>query len=104
MPNQSAKQQARRAALDAQTKMRAQRAEQERRRTALAVQVLTALAERDALIAVCERRAGEALVTMTEAEAMTVREAVQWCGSEQVTLREAIRLRQIAQSARPAQD
>ena len=59
MPNQTARQQARRAALDAQTRMRQARAEQERRRSALAVTVVTALAERDALVTACEARAGE---------------------------------------------
>ena len=50
MPNQTARQQARRAALDAQTRMRQARAEQERRRSALAVTVVKALAERELLL------------------------------------------------------
>ena len=89
MPNQTARQQARRAALDAQTRMRQARAEQERRRSALAVTVVTALAERDALVTACEARAGEALRTLTGAEGLTLREAVQWCGGdEQLNVRE----------------
>jgi len=96
MPNQTARQQARRAALDAQTRMRQARAEQERRRSALAVTVVTALAERDALVVACEARAGEALRTLTEAEGLTLREAVQWCGGdEQLNVREATRLRKV---------
>ena len=83
MPNQTARQQARRAALDAQTRMRQARAEQERRRSALAVTVVTALAERDALVTACEARAGEALRTLTGAEGLTLREAVQWCGGDE---------------------
>ena len=96
MPNQTARQQARRAALDAQTRMRQARAEQERRRSALAVTVVTAMAERDALVAACEARAGEALRTLTHAEGLTLREAVQWCGGEeQLNMREATRLRKV---------
>jgi len=95
MANQSVRQAARRSALDAQARMRSERAEQERRRSGLAVAVVTALAERDALVLACEKRAGEALVKMTSAGGLTLREAVRWCG-EQVTLREATRLRQVA--------
>ncbi len=96
MPNQTARQQARRAALDAQTRMRQARAERERRRSALAVTVVTALAERDALVTACEARAGEALRTLTGAEGLTLREAVQWCGGdEQLGVREATRLRKV---------
>ncbi len=95
MANQSVRQAARRSALDAQARMRSERAEQERRRSGLAVAVVTALAERDALVQACEKRAGEALVKMTSAGGLTLREAVRWCG-EQITLREATRLRQVA--------
>jgi hypothetical protein len=95
MANQSVRQAARRSALDAQARMRSERSEQERRRSGLAVAVVTALAERDALAAACEKRAGEALVKMTSAQGLTLAEAVRWCG-EQVTLREATRLRQVA--------
>ena len=96
MPNQTARQQARRAALDAQTKMRQRRVEQERRRSALAVTVVTALAQRDALVRSCEARAGEALRTLTGAEGLSLREAVEWCGGdEQLSAREATRLRQV---------
>jgi hypothetical protein len=53
--------------------------------------VLTALAERDDLVRDAERRAGEALRTMTDDEGLSVREAVDWCGSG-VTVREITRL------------
>lgn len=95
MANQSVRQAARRSALDAQARMRSERAEQERRRSGLAVAVVTALAERDALVPACEKRAGEALVKLTSVQGLTLREAVRWCG-EQVTLREVTRLRQVA--------
>lgn len=97
MPNQTARAQARRAALDAQTRMRQRRAEQERRRSALAVSVVTALAERDAVVRACEARAGQALRSLTGREGLSLREAVEWCGGAgQVSVREAARLRQVA--------
>jgi hypothetical protein len=57
----------------------------------LAVAVLTALGERDALVRDAERRAGQALRTMTDNEGLSVREALDWCGSG-VTVREITRL------------
>jgi hypothetical protein len=89
---QNARQAARRAALDAQAKMRAQRVEREKRLSALAVQVMVALGERDEEVARCERRAGEALRAMTEDEGLGLAGAVQWCG-DGMTRREATRLR-----------
>ena len=53
--------------------------------------MLTALAERDALVRDAERRAGHALRTMTEDEGLSLREAVDWCGSG-VSVREVTRL------------
>jgi hypothetical protein len=50
MIQQSVRQAARRSALDAQAILRKERADRERRLEALAVAVLTALAERDALV------------------------------------------------------
>src|SRR5215211_5355088 len=91
MGQQSVRQAARRVALDAQAVLRKERADRERRLQALAVAVLTALAERDALVRETERRAGQALRTMTDNEGLSVREAVDWCGSG-LTVREIIRL------------
>jgi hypothetical protein len=105
VPDQTAKQQARRVALDAQTQMRARRAEQERRRSMLAVTVVTALAERDAAVRACESRAGAALRALTDAEGLSVREAVEWCGgTAQLSVREAARLRQAAAPAKADTD
>ena len=87
MSQQSARQAARRSALDAQAVLRKERADRERRLEALAVAVLTALGERDALVRDAERRAGQALRTMTDDEGLSLREAVDWCGSG-VTVRE----------------
>ena len=92
MGQQSIRQEARRAALDAQSKRRRERAEREKRLEDLAVRVLVAIRERDAAVAEADRRAGKALREMTEDEGLSVREAVEWCGDE-ITTREATRLR-----------
>jgi hypothetical protein len=91
MTQQSVRQAARRAALDAQAVLRKKRADRERRIEALAVAVLTALGERDALVRDAERRAAQAVRTMTDDEGLSLREAVDWCGGG-VTVREITRL------------
>jgi len=96
MSQQSVRQAARRSALDAQAVLRKQRADRERRLEALAVAVLTALGERDALIRDAERRAGQALRTITDDEGLSLREVVAWCGSCCPTVRDVTRLRQFA--------
>jgi hypothetical protein len=95
MSQQSVRQAARRSALDAQAVLRKERADRERRLEGLAVEVLTALGERDGAVRDAERRAGEALRAMTEDEGLSVREAVEWCGSA-VKVRELTRLRRLA--------
>jgi hypothetical protein len=55
------------------------RAQRDRRLEKLAIEVLTALGERDATIAATEQRAGAALQAMITDESLTVSEAVQWC-------------------------
>ena len=99
MSQQSVRQAARRSALDAQAARRKERADRERRLERLAVEVLTALGERDAAVRDTERRAGMALQTMTDDEGLSVREAADWCGSG-VTAREVTRLRQLAHDPR----
>ena len=94
MGHQSIRQEARRAALDAQSKRRRERAEREKRLEYLAVRVLVAIRERDAAVVEADRRAGKALREMTEDEGLSAREAVEWCGGE-ITLREATRLRRL---------
>ena len=96
MGHQSIRQEARRAALDAQSKRRRERAKREKRLEDLAVRVrvLVAVREREAAMADADRRAGKALREMTEDEGLSVREAVQWCGDE-ITTREATRLRRL---------
>jgi hypothetical protein len=60
MSQQSVRHAARRSALNAQAVLRKERADRDRRREALAVAVLTALGERDALVPDAERRAAQA--------------------------------------------
>ena len=96
MGQQSIRQEARRAALDAQSKRRRGRAEREKRLEDLAVRVLVAVGERDAAVVEADRRAGKALRDMTEDEGLSVREAIEWCGDE-ITTREAMRLRRLAE-------
>lgn len=93
MGQQSIRQAARRAALDAQAQRRRERAEREKRIEALALEVLTALEERKAAIHECERRAGVALRRLTEDEDLSVAEAVDWCGGGLTKRAAAILLR-----------
>jgi hypothetical protein len=58
--------------------------------------VLTALGERDGVVRDAERRAEQALQTMTEDKGLSVREAVEWCGSGCLAVLEVGRLRQLA--------
>ena len=94
MSQQSMRQAARRSALNAQAGLRKQRADRERRLEALAVEVLTALGECAGAVQDAELRAGAALLAMTDEEGLSVREAVEWCGSV-VTLREVTPLRRL---------
>jgi hypothetical protein len=98
MGQQSIRQEARRAALDAQSKRRRERAGREKRLEGLAVRVLVALRERDAAVSDAERRVGEALREMTKEEGLSVREAVEWCGDD-ITTREATRLRRLVEDS-----
>jgi hypothetical protein len=61
----------------------------------LAVAVLTALGERDGAVRDAERRAGQALQTMTIDEGLSVREAVERC-SGCLTVQEVARLGRLA--------
>jgi hypothetical protein len=96
MGQQSIRQDARRTALDAQSKRRRERAAREKRLEGLAMRVLVAVRERDAAVADAERLAGKALREMTEHEGLSAREAVEWCG-DAITPREATRLRRLAE-------
>jgi hypothetical protein len=102
MGQQSIRQEARRAALDVQSRRRRERAEREKRPEGLAVRVLVAVGEREAAVSEAERRAGKALREMTEDEGLSVREAVEWCG-EELTTREATRLRRLGEDGEVGQ-
>src|SRR5688572_10776114 len=73
---QTVRQAARLAASQVQGKYRRERVERDRRLERLAVEVLTALGERGAMIAAAEQRAGAALQAMIIDEHLTVSEAV----------------------------
>ena len=77
MGKQAVRQAARRAASQLQARYRRERVERDRRLERLAVEVLTALGERDAMIAATEQRAGAALQAMINDEHLTVSETVQ---------------------------
>ena len=95
MSQQTIKQQARRTAREMAEKRRKEREERERRVIDLAEQVMVAIGQRDAAVAETEKRAGEALRELTEVEGLSLGESVEWCG-ETVTVREATRLRRLA--------
>ena len=92
---QSVRQVARRQALEAQAQRRRERVEMERRRSAMGVDVVVALTERDAAVARWERAAGEALMKLTRDERLTIGEACEWAGD--LTAAEAKRLRRLAE-------
>jgi len=101
MGSQEIRQRARRQALGAAARQRKERALRERRVQNLAVQVLTALGERDAAVSDSEMRAGTALAQMTGAEGLTLAQAVEWCGLD-LSMREATRLRQLSTATEAA--
>ncbi|GGD10785.1 hypothetical protein [Nocardioides daphniae] len=103
MSQQTIKQQARRTAREMAEKRRKEREERERRVIDLAEQVMVAIGQRDAAVAETEKRAGEALRELTEVEGLSLGEAVEWCG-ETVTVREATRLRRLANADSDARE
>ena len=99
MGKQTLRQAARLAASEVYAKRRREPAERDRHLEKLAIEVLTALGERDATtIAATEQRAGAALQAMITDESLTVSEAVQWCAGA-IGHREAARLRQLTGQA-----
>lgn len=98
MSQQTRRQEARRDARTVTAKRRAALLDRAKRVEDLAVQVMTAIGERDAAVTTAEQRAGKALREMTTAEGLTLREAVDWCG-DHIGVREATRLRRLAGDA-----
>ena len=88
---------ARRTTLEGQSKWRAERKAKDDRCSALGVQVVVALGERDGWVAECEQRAGKALLKLVDGEGLTTTEAVRWCAG-QVSVAEAARLRRLVRS------
>ena len=76
--NRSVRQSARQAAYQAQARLREERWEREKRLSALGVEVMVALRERDA----AEQKAGKALQRMVDQEGLLLRETAAWCGEE----------------------
>jgi hypothetical protein len=102
MSQQTMRQKARRDARSVTSKRRAALLERAKRMEDLAVQVMTAVGERDAAVAEAEMRAGAALREMTTVEGVTLREAVEWCG-DQIGVREATRLRRLVENDQDAE-
>jgi hypothetical protein len=98
MSQQTIKQQARQAARGMAARRRREALEREGRLVDLAVQVMTAIGERDAAVAAAERRAAHALREMTDVEGLPLSEAVAWCDG-QISMREATRLRRLLDGA-----
>ena len=98
MGKQTMRQATRLAASQAYATRRHERAQRDRRLEKLAIEVLTALGERDATTAATEQRAGAALQAMIIDESLTVSEAVQWCAGA-ISHREATRLRHLTTQA-----
>ena len=94
MGKQTLRQAARLTASRVHAKRRRERAQHDRRLEKLAIEVLTALGERDATVAATEQRAGAALQAMITDESLTVSRLVQWCAGA-ISHREAARLRQL---------
>ncbi|MBK9156837.1 hypothetical protein [Gordonia sp. UBA5067] len=86
------RQQARRSAAERVARLRQQRADLVKEREELSAVVMTALAERDALIGDTERRAGTALKALVSS-GLSLAEASHWCD---LTDRDAARLVKLA--------
>lgn len=86
------RQQARRSAAERVARLRQQRADLVRQQEELSCAVMTALAERDALVVDSERRAGKALTALL-ATGLSVLEASRWCD---LSTRDAARLVRLA--------
>ena len=72
------RQQARRSAAERVSRLRQQRADLVKKQEKLSATVMTALAERDAVIADAERRAGAALKELASS-GLSLAQAAQWC-------------------------
>ena len=87
--------QARKSAAERVARLRQQRADLVKKQEALSATVMTALAERDAVIADVERRAGAALKELASS-GLSLAHAAQWCD---LVDKEAARLVKLAAQA-----
>lgn len=97
MGQAAVRQEARKSVIEAQNAMKAERDEREKRLSALGIDVVVALRERDAAVQRCELQSARALHKML-AEGLNLKEALQWCGP-QITRREAGRLIKLAEES-----
>lgn len=81
MANQALRQDARRRVAEALASKQKERLEQEKRHAGLAVEILTAIAERDETITRTEQAAGEAIRTLV-GERLSVSEIADLCGGQ----------------------
>lgn len=93
MVRQGFKQDARRRVTEALSAQRKERLEQERRLADLAVEILTAIAERDEAVQAAEQQAAGAVRTLL-AEHLSVAEIADLCGG-QIDIKELTRLSRI---------
>ena len=93
MSRQAMRQVARRRVQEALATKQRDREAQERRLQTAAVAVLTALAERDAAVALAEQAAAASIAAMV-AEGLSLTEVADWCGG--LPAREVTRLSKIA--------
>lgn len=98
----SVRQAARKSALAAQAMRRRERAEAERRWSALGVDVVVALTERDAAVERLERVAAAALLKLTDDERLTLSLACEW--ADNLPIPEAKRLLRLARDPRNPSD
>ena len=99
---QSVRQTARKSALATQAKRRRERAEAERRYSALGVDVAVALTERIVAVERLERAAGTALLKLTRDEGLSLAEACEW--ADHLPTAEAKRLLRLAEDHRSPGD
>ncbi|MGB3257760.1 MAG: hypothetical protein WBA72_07185 [Ornithinimicrobium sp.] len=92
MPKQTVRQLARARARQTRAKVVQEQAKRERRLARWGEMVAVALAERDAVVNDCEQRAGRALRSLIQEEALSTQEALVWCGGGTMAGREVYRL------------
>ena len=101
MSHQVDRQRARRGRQEGLTGPERLKRERQRQAELLVAQVLTALSQRDALVEELERRAGRYLAEIKALGWPSSRDTAEACG---ISLREAVRLRRLAEAASDVDD